>query len=156
MPWPLCTWNTKFKELILWINYGTLQKTLWDLLTRLCEAFASLCNWFVSRLMADKTHIAKSIRSDLFADKRRRSEAPWSSTGVAGSSTERTVSSVDGESFISACNWWIDFDNNLHLQSFASPSRAFTRPSWSFASPLRAFSNFSRVSRKELFTTYCI
>jgi len=51
--------------------------------------------------------------------------------------TERTGLSVDGEPFISACNRWIDFDDDLHLRSFVNPL-------WSFA-------NLSQASHKEFF-----
>jgi len=89
---------------------------------------------FVSRRMADKTHVAKSIRRN-FADKHRRSEAPWSSAGGIGSSAKRKGSSVDSELFISPCNRWIDFDDDLYLRTFV---------------------NLSWASRKGFFATYCI
>jgi len=42
--------------------YGMLQRIL-------CEFVAKLRDGFVSHHMADKTHVAKSVHSDLFADK---------------------------------------------------------------------------------------
>jgi len=117
--WMNCTFGVT-----LWTPTFTLtvccKKLFATCLREVHKAFMKLRDRFVSYHMADKTHVAKSIRSDLFADKGQRSETPRSSTGVSGSSTERTGMSIHGESFISSCKRWIDFDDDLHLQSFAS------------------------------------